>query len=82
MALSTRTADAALELAESRAEAGDDPDTYLLAYSSGRNRAQQGCDVEADWLLLKANHSATPAMLAGFLEGLASTREFPKGGGR
>lgn len=80
--MNARTADASFDLAAARAEASDDPTAYLLAYSSGRGRAQQGCDVEADWLLLKASARTSPAMLAGFIEGLASTRELQQGGAR
>ncbi|MFI2184561.1 hypothetical protein [Streptomyces sioyaensis] len=72
--------DLSFDVAAARADAGEDPQGYLLGYSSGRGRADQGCDVEADWLLLKADPTASHAVLAGFIEGLASARSWTEGG--
>ncbi|MFG2826047.1 hypothetical protein ACGFWI_00965 [Streptomyces sp. NPDC048434] len=77
-----RCDDISFDLAADHSAESQDQSSFLLAYSSGRSRVRQGCDVEADWLLLKASARTSPAMLAGFIEGLASTRELPKGGGR
>ena len=73
--------DASFDAAAGRAVAGEDPTTYMVAYSAGRNRAEQGCDVEADWLLLKTNPAVSAAVMAGFIEGLASTRDPAQWGG-
>ncbi|MEU9498188.1 hypothetical protein [Streptomyces sp. NPDC048196] len=73
--------DASFDVAIARAVAGEDPAEYMLAYAAGRNRAEQGCDAEADWLLLKSNPMTSAARLAGFIEGLASTRDPAQWGG-
>ncbi|MER0477018.1 hypothetical protein ABR737_01365 [Streptomyces sp. Edi2] len=72
--------DTAFDAAAARAEAGADPTAYLLAYASGRSRAQQGGDIEADWLLLTTRSETSAAVLAGFIEGLASTRSWVEDG--
>jgi len=73
--------DVEFDMAAARAERGEDPAGYLLAFCAGRDRARGGLDVEADWLLLKAHPKATASLLAGFIEGLASTRSLAQRGG-
>ncbi|MFG2400712.1 hypothetical protein [Streptomyces lydicus] len=73
--------DVAFDLAADHSSSSEDQTAFLLAFGAGRSRAQHGCDVEADWLLLKAHPETSAALLAGFIEGLASTRSLAQWGG-
>lgn len=65
---------AAFELATDHSNTSDDQCRFLFAFAVARMAVVQGRDVEAQWLRMNAQRDVSPAALAGFIEGLASTR--------
>jgi hypothetical protein len=63
------------EIAEKRCKgmANGDRAAYLLAFSRARDDAEFG-DPESRWLRMLADRRTPAAALAGYTEGLASTR--------
>jgi hypothetical protein len=66
-----------LEIAESRAERITEPLhrlACLIAYEAARVAALRGRDTDGPWTRMLADPSTPAASLAGWVEGLASTR--------
>lgn len=74
--------EAATELATRHSAESEDQSLYLATFDATREAVVKGGDVEMAWLRLTAQReSVSPAVLAGFVEGLASTRPPVKKGG-
>ena len=80
----TTSTDRAVTLADAHSSGmpADDRARFMAAFDAARTAVAQGWDTEERWLRLSASHApGAPAMMAGYLEGLASLRR-PGGGTR
>lgn len=69
------------DLATEHSAQSDDQRQFLTSYAIARAGVEQGHDVEAVWRRMLAHRDTSPAALAGYVEGLASTRSLAHWGG-